>query len=128
MSINITLIGGNITRDIEIRTIATGTAVADFSIAVNEKYGEKESVHFFEVTAWGKTAEFVSKYFKKGDPILIEGRLNQETWKDKTTGDNRSKIKITAQKVNFMGGKRNEQPADPSDPTASADDNDDVPF
>ena len=120
MSINITLIGGNITRDIEIRTIATGTAVADFSIAVNEKYGEKESVHFFEITAWGKTAEFVSKYFKKGDPILIEGRLNQETWKDKVTGDNRSKIKITAERVNFMGGKRNDQSAAPAD--------DDAPF
>ena len=116
MSINITLIGGNITRDIEIRTIATGTAIADFSIAVNEKYGEKESVHFFEITAWGKTAEFVSKYFKKGDPILIEGRLNQETWKDKTTGDNRSKIKITAEQVNFMGGKRNDQSTNTSAP------------
>jgi len=126
MSINITLIGGNITRDIEIRTIATGTAVADFSIAVNEKYGEKESVHFFEITAWGKTAEFVSKYFKKGDPILIEGRLNQETWKDKVTGDNRSKIKITAEQVNFMGGKRNDQSTDTSAPTPA--DDDDVPF
>lgn len=97
---------GNLTREPELRYTPSGAAVCNFSIAVNQKYtsnGEqKEEVSFFEIQVWGKQAESCSKYLAKGSSAFIEGRLKQETWQDKDTGQNRSKIIIVAERVQFM--------------------------
>jgi len=105
---NLVVIKGNLTRDPEMRYTPKGTAIANISIAVNEVWnddqGEKhEKVHFFDVDVWGKRAEVVSQYFYKGKPILVTGKLKQETWDDKETGKPRSKIKIVMDSFDFCG-------------------------
>jgi single-strand DNA-binding protein len=77
-------------------------------VAVNRKWtndaGEKqEEVTFLDVDAWGKTAETIAQWFRKGSPILITGRLKQETWDDKQTGQKRSKVKIVLDRFEFCG-------------------------
>lgn len=140
-SINITLLGGNLARDPELRYTPGGTAVVDFGIGVNRKWktesGElKEEVSFFDCTAFGRTAENINEYFQKGSPILLEARLKQETWEDKTDGRKRSKVKLIVEKFHFVGSAKGEgkveRPPRKSRPAASEtppdDDGDDVPF
>jgi len=108
ISMNICIIKGHTTRDVEIRYLPNGTAIGSFGIAVNRKWksesGEqKEEVSFFDVDAWGKTAETIAQWFRKGSPILITGRLKQETWDDKQTGQKRSKVKIVLDRFEFCG-------------------------
>lgn len=98
-SINLTVIGGNLSRDPELRVTPKGTAVCSFSVANNREYkdeqGQKVSeVTFLECVAWGKTGETIAKYFAKGDPIIVRGRLKMEQWEDKQTGAKRSAIKL----------------------------------
>jgi single-strand DNA-binding protein len=97
---------GNLTRDPEVRYAPNGTAVASFSIAVNDrkKVGDewKDKVDYFDVIAFGKQAESCGQYLFKGDAALIEGKLQQRRWVDKDTGQNRSKVEIVAQHVTFM--------------------------
>jgi len=105
---NKVLLMGNITRDIEVRYLPTSnTAVTSIGLAVNRKWrdqsGElKEEVTFVDCEAFGKTAENISKFFSKGKPIFIEGRLKLDTWKDKTDGSNRSKLKIVVENFEFV--------------------------
>jgi len=105
---NKVLLMGNITRDIEVRYLPTSnTAVTSIGLAVNRKWrdqsGElKEEVTFVDCEAVGKTAENISKFFSKGKPIFIEGRLKLDTWKDKTDGSNRSKLKIVIENFEFV--------------------------
>ena len=75
---------GRLTKDVETKSTSTGTTVATFSIAVNRKFGKEKEVDFFNLTAFNKTAEFVSKYFKKGHQVLVEGRIQNRTWEDQT--------------------------------------------
>jgi len=108
---NIVVISGNLTRDVELRYAPSGAAVGNVNIACNRKWkdqaGElKEEVSFFGVTIFGKQAETVAQYFKKGSPILIHGRLKQEVWDDKQTGKKRDKTVILMEAFEFMGGKR----------------------
>ena len=108
---NKVLLMGNITRDIELRHLPTSnTAVAKIGIAVNRKWrdaaGElKEEVTFVDCEAFGKTAENISKFFSKGKPIFLEGRLKLDTWKDKTDGSNRSKLKVVVDTFEFVESK-----------------------
>ena len=108
---NKVLLMGNITRDIELRHLPTSnTAVANIGLAVNRKWrdaaGElKEEVTFVDCEAFGKTAENISKFFSKGKPIFLEGRLKLDTWKDKTDGSNRSKLKIVVETFEFVESK-----------------------
>lgn len=93
-SFNKVLLMGNLTRDPELKYTPKGSAVCQFGMAVNRKWkdqaGElKEEVTFVDCTAWSATAEAISKYLRKGSPIFVEGRLAQETWDDKTTGQKR---------------------------------------
>ena len=108
---NLVIVKGNLTRDPEMRYTPKGTAITNISIAVNEVWnddqGEKhEKVHFFDVDVWGKRAETVSKYFYKGKPILVTGKLKQETWDDKETGKPRSKVKIVMDSFDFCGDSK----------------------
>lgn len=93
---------GNIVRDPERVENKKDLDIARFSIAINKK-GKNPRTDFFDVTAFGHTANNVLEYKKKGDPILVEGRLQQETWADKETGKQRSKVSIVADQVEFLG-------------------------
>ena len=109
-SYNYVALMGHLTKDPEIRFLDSGMAVANFGLAVNERYkkdGEvKEEVSFFDVQIWGKTAENCAEYLSKGRPVLVVGRLKQERWED-DNGNRRSKIKVVATAVQFLGKKDN---------------------
>lgn len=111
---NTVIISGNLTRDVETRFLPSGAAIGTFTIANNRKWNDKtsgekkEEVSFVDVTAFGKQAETVAQYFKKGSPILVTGRLKQDTWEDKQTQKKRSKLGIVLESFEFMGGKRGE--------------------
>lgn len=101
---------GNLTRDPEVRYTPKGSAVADLGIAVNRQYtletGEKrEEVTFVDVTFWGRTAEVAGEYLKKGRSVFIEGRLQLDTWDDKTSGQKRSKLKVIGEAMQMLGGR-----------------------
>ncbi len=107
-SFNKVILMGNLTRDPQLRYTPSQMAVADFGIAVNDKFttksGEKrEDVCFVDITAWGKQAEVINQYFQKGKPILLEGRLKYDTWEDKQGGGKRHKLTVTLDSFSFVG-------------------------
>lgn len=110
-SYNKVLLMGNITRDIELRTLPSQMSVAQIGIAVNRKWrdsssGElREETTFVDCEAFGKTAENIAKFFSKGKPIFLEGRLKLDQWKDKTDGSNRSKLKVIVDTFQFVESK-----------------------
>jgi single-strand DNA-binding protein len=106
---------GTLTRDVEIRQ-AGQTSVGNVSLAINEKYttksGEKrEDVLFLECVLWGKTAELAGQYLAKGKQVLFSGRLKQENWEDKATGQKRSKVVLNVDDMQFLGGPSGGQEA-----------------
>lgn len=146
-SVNVVILAGFLTRDVETRYTPKGTAVANFSVAVNRKWRgddgqQNEEVSFFECVAWGKTAETIAQYFKKGGAILVQGRLKQESWDDRESGKKRYAVKVIVESFNFVGdskgsggdpgtggGYRQPQPATRLAPqTESAEPEDNVPF
>ena len=109
-NLNKVMLMGNITRDIELRYTPKGTAVADIGMAMNRvrngENGERiEETTFVDITLWGRTAEIVHQYAAKGHPLFVEGRLQMDTWVDKATGGNRSKLKVVADNVQLMGSR-----------------------
>jgi single-strand DNA-binding protein len=109
-SFNKVILVGNLTRDPEVRYTPKGSAVADVGIAVNRQYtlenGDKrEEVMFVDVTFWGRTAEIAGEYLKKGRSILIEGRLQMDTWDDKQSGQKRSKLKVVGEMMQMLGSR-----------------------
>jgi single-strand DNA-binding protein len=148
---NKVILAGNLTRDPEMRYTPKGTAVVKIGLAINRTWktetGEsKEEVTFVDVDAFGRTAEVISQYFKKGRPILIEGRLRYETWDDKQTNQKRSKLGVVLENFQFLeSGNRAEggapvqrsaapaaaaaaAPSAAADPEPSQPEDDDVPF
>lgn len=109
VSVNTLVLGGNLTRDPELRYLQSGQAVAEFGLAINRNWtaanGEKrEETCFVDVTAWGKLAERVCQYLKKGRSVLVEGRLQFDTWQAQD-GTKRSKHRVVADSVHFLGPK-----------------------
>jgi single-strand DNA-binding protein len=109
-SFNKVMLMGNLTRDPEIKYTPKGTAIADIGLAVNRNYstesGERrEEVTFIDVTLWGRVAEIVGEYCKKGRPLFVEGRLQLDTWDDKQTGQKRSKLKVVGENIQLLGGR-----------------------
>ena len=110
-SFNKVILLGNLTRDPEVRYTTGGSAVCDITLAVNYQWTDKrsnerkEEVSFIDVTLWGRTAEIAGEYLGKGRPVLIEGRLQQDKWDDKETGQKRSKLKVVADAMQLLGGK-----------------------
>ena len=107
-SFNKVVLVGNLTRDPELRYTPKGTAIAKIGLAVNRVWtneaGEKkEEVTFVDVDVFGRTAENVGQYMRKGRPILIEGRLKLDQWDDKQTGQKKSKLGVVAETVQFLG-------------------------
>ena len=122
---NKVILAGNLTRDPELRYTPKGTAIARIGLAINRSWtsetGEKkEEVTFVDVDAFGKTAEIIGQYFKKGRPILMEGRLRYETWDDKQTNQKRSKLGVVMESFQFMDSQRTGEPGSvaPSAPSA----------
>lgn len=104
---------GNLTRDPEVRQAQSGTTVVKAGLAVNERMpdgsgGWKEEASFFDIVIFGKRAESFSRFFTKGRPVLIEGKLRQNRWQDKESGQNRTKVEIIVDNWEFAGGGRDE--------------------
>jgi single-strand DNA-binding protein len=98
---------GRLTRDPELRYIQSGTAVADFGLAVNRQYStpdgeKKEEVTFVDITVWGKRAEVCAEHLGKGKPVFVEGRLKLDTWESKE-GQKRSKLVVVMDNFQFLG-------------------------
>ena len=149
-SFNKVILLGNLTRDPEVRYTPKGTAVTELGMAVNRVYtadnGEKrEETTFVDVTLWGRTAEIAGEYLKKGRPVLIEGRLQLDTWDDKQSGQKRSKLKVVGEGLQLIGGRpggggggggdeessgapRSSKTAPPPKAGPSAPDDDEIPF
>lgn len=154
-SFNQVILLGNLTRDPEIRYTPKGTAVAEIGMAMNRSYtpegGERrEEVTFVDVTLWGRTAEVAGEYLKKGRQVLIEGRLQLDTWDDKQSGQKRSRLKVVGENLHMVGGRpgaggggdpeegmsgggerpgnRPRPSAPPPRPAASEPDDDEIPF
>jgi len=105
---NKVILVGNLTRDPELRYTPKGMAIAKVGLAINRNWtsesGEKkEEVTFVDVDIFGRTAENVAQYMKKGRPILVEGRLRLDQWDDKQTGQKRSRLGVVAETVQFLG-------------------------
>jgi len=140
MNYNHVTLAGNLTRDPELKYTPKGTAICAFTIAINRKWKsdsgeEKESVAFIDHKAFGKTAEAIAKYLKKGQPIFTVGRLDQENWDDKATGQKRSKLVVAVESFQFVGGREagRQEPAKAgrapaATPSSEPKDEDDVPF
>ena len=106
-SYNKVILMGNLTRDVQLKHTAS-QAVADISIAVNRKFKTKdgqdrEEVTYVDCECWGPRAEVIAKFFSKGKPIFIEGRLKLDSWEDKD-GQKRSKLKVSIDSFEFVGG------------------------
>src|ERR1043166_2164890 len=110
-SMNRVFLAGNLTRDPVLRKTSSGTAVADLGVAVTEAYTNKEgkqveSTCFAEVVAWGRLAETCQEYLGKGSPVLLEGRLETDSWQTEK-GEKRSRLQIRADRLQFLGRPRN---------------------
>ena len=112
-SFNRVILAGNLTRDPELRYTPKGTAVAKIGLAVNRTWktetGEsREEVTFVDVDVFGRQAEVISQYMRKGRPLLVEGRLKLDQWEDKTTHQKQSKLKVVLESFTFLdsGGAR----------------------
>ena len=122
-SFNRVIVAGNLTRDPELRYTPKGTAVAKIGLAVNRTWktesGEsKEEVTFIDIEAWGRQAEVIAQYMRKGRPLLVEGRLKLDTWEDKNTHQKQSKLKVVLESFSFIDSKGTD--AGPVPPSAEA--------
>jgi single-strand DNA-binding protein len=111
MDINKVFIIGRLVRDAELRYTEAGMPVSKFSLACNEKRkrGEEwvDEVNYFDIVLWGKTAESLNQYLAKGKQIAIDGKLKQERWQDRDTGNNRSKVTVTALNIQLLNSGNN---------------------
>ncbi len=138
---NRVILMGNLTRDPELKYLPSGTAMATFGLAVNRVYNDRQSnekkqeVCFVDITAWGREAEICNEYLKKGNPLLLEGRLHYHSW-ETDDGQKRSKLDVTAERVQLLGSRQDseggairdqgtESAAAPDEPPTTADD---IPF
>jgi single-strand DNA-binding protein len=108
-SYNKVILIGNLTRDPELRYTAKGTAIAKIGLAVNRRWrneaGEwQEETTFVDVDAFGRQAETIGQYLKKGRPIMVEGRLKLDQWDDKSTGQKRSRLGVVLENFQFLDG------------------------
>lgn len=108
-SLNKTMLIGNLTRDPELKTTTKGAQVCELGLAMNRSWtgedGQKnEEVTFVDITVWGKTAQNAATYLSKGRSVFVEGRLQLDTWQDKESGQQRSKLRVVGERIQFLGG------------------------
>lgn len=136
--LNRVLTQGRLVADPELRTVGENTHVCSFRIAVDRdrvnKDTKERTADFFDVTAWRSTCDFVCQWFAKGDPILVDGRLQSRNWTDKE-GNKRISVEIAADNVYFGGPKKDGEgtkaksgSAKKQPPAADVDEDDDFPF
>lgn len=110
-SYNKVILLGNLTRDPQVKYTPSGTALAEIGLAVNRYWFDKqtntrrEETTFVDVTLWGRDAEVAGEYLAKGRPVLIEGRLQLDTWDDKQTGQKRSKLRVVGERMQMLGSR-----------------------
>jgi len=153
-SLNKVILVGNLTRDPEVRYTPSGQAVADLGLAVSDSYKNKsgemvETTCFVDIVVWGRQAETAHEYLNKGSPVLVEGRLQLDQWEGKD-GEKRSKLRVKADRLQFLGrprkaefgdapsgeGRATRRPAaapaegagEEAPPPAEGDDKEDLPF
>lgn len=108
---NKVILMGNLTRDPEMRVLPSNMPVASFGLAVNDRFKNKqtdqweERPNFIDCEAFGRTAENIGKFFSKGKPIFIEGKLRLDQWEDRQSGQKRSKLKVVVDTFQFVGGR-----------------------
>ncbi len=110
VSFNRVILAGNLTRDPELRFTNDGVPVCSFGLAVNRVRSRNEEVDFFDISAWRELGETIANYKKKGDPVLVEGRLQYRTW-EAQDGSKRSKVDVVADTVQFLGRPGGDDPA-----------------
>lgn len=129
--INKCIIQGRLTRDVEMRQTQSGISVSSFTVAWSEKYKDIETQLFLNCTAWRNTGEFVNKYFKKGQEIIVEGQLSTRKYTDKD-GNNRTVTELTVDAVHFCGSKQDRSettaPEEHDDVQPNEYDDDKLPF
>ena len=111
--LNVVAIMGRLVADPELRTTQQGTNVCTFLIACERSYtpkGQQRQADFVDIVAWGKTAEFICKYFQKGSMIAIDGSLQTRQYQDKN-GNNRTAVEVVANNIRFAGAKAAYKPA-----------------
>jgi single-strand DNA-binding protein len=120
MYLNKAILIGNLTRDPELKAIASGNKVCTFSIATNRTYKDsngvrQEKTDYHNIVVWGKTAENVATYMKKGSQVLVEGRMETRSWDDAATNTKKYRTEIIADTVQFgaksSGGSSSSTPA-----------------
>jgi single-strand DNA-binding protein len=135
MYLNKVLLYGNLTRDPEQRSLPNGTAVTNFSLATNRIYKDtngarQEQVEYHNIVVFGRQAETSAQYLKKGQGVMIEGRITTRSWDDKTTGEKKYRTEIIAEAVQFgpksggvapEGFAGNPTPTTPKGASSSAD-------
>jgi single-strand DNA-binding protein len=110
-SFNKVILLGNLTRDPQVRYTPGGTAVAELGLAINRTWfdqktnSRRDETTFVDVTLWGRQAEVAGEYLAKGRQVLIEGRLQLDTWEDKESGQKRSKLKVVSENMKMVGGR-----------------------
>jgi single-strand DNA-binding protein len=107
---NVVILVGRLTRDPELRYLPSGSSVAQLSMAVNRSFKNRDGawqkvVSYLDIEVWGRQAEMAAEHLKKGSSILVNGELEQQRWTDKTTGQNRSKVKVRAERIQFLDAK-----------------------
>ena len=132
LNLNEVLLCGRLTADIELKQTESGRSVCGFNIAINRpkaKDSTEQAADFPSCVAWDKTAEFIAKYFKKGDSLYIRGKLRTRTYKDKATGRTVYVTEIVADEARFVDNKGSEPPkyAEPAQFEEIKDDGD-LPF
>lgn len=123
--LNSVIIIGRLTREPEIRTTLSGKRLCRFGIANDTGTKEKPEVNFFDVTAWGERGDFIERYFRKGDPIIINGKLRQVEYTGKD-GQTRKSVEIVAAQVDFVPGYKKQGITEDAD--AQTDNADELPF
>jgi single-strand DNA-binding protein len=108
VSFNRVVLAGNLTRDPELRFTNDGIPVCSFGLAVNRVRSRSEEVDFFDISAWRELGETIANYKKKGDPILLEGRLQFRTW-EAQDGSKRNKVDVVADNIQFLGGRNDSE-------------------
>ena len=127
-NMNKVILGGRLTADVELKQTPQGVSVCSFSIAVNRRTGkeQEQQTDFINCVAWRNTAEFISKYFKKGSSICIVGQIQTRSWVDKN-GQNRYATEVICDEAYFVDGKNDNQgQATPNFEEVEPDD--DIPF
>jgi single-strand DNA-binding protein len=109
LQLNLLTLAGNLTRDPELKAISSGH-VANFGLAINRRWKKDdgtlaEEVVFVDIEAWGKTAEHVGQYYRKGQGMLVEGRLKLDSWAT-VEGEKRQRLKVIAERVHFTASRQ----------------------